>query len=134
MSANLLRLPDEIPLRYKSTAEHLNAERAKKGLKPIKPTELMRDVLARAVGLPVAHEIAPDELTAAAKQAAKKAPAKQAAKKAPAKQAAKKAPAKQADMTTPPHGGKTAAKRTSKKAPAKQATTTADMWTRPHGG
>ena len=125
MSANLLRLPDEIPLRYKSTAEHLNAERAKKGLKPIKPTELMRDVLARAVGLPVAHEIAPDELTAAAKQAAKK---------APAKRTSKKAPAKQADMTTPPHGGKTAAKRTSKKASAKQATTTADMWTRPHGG
>ena len=147
MSANFLRMPDDLTERYKATAKVLNAELAQKGLKPIKPTELMRIVMARIVGLPVSHDIEIDAVTEAAKKApakqAKKAPAKQAkkapakAKKAPAK--AKKAPAKQAkkapakdttsNMTTRPHGGKTAAKRTSKKAPA-----TAERWTPPHGG
>ena len=121
MSANLLRMPDDLTERYKATAKVLNAELAQKGLKPIKPTELMRIVMARVVGLPVSHDIEIDAVV----EAAKKAPAKQA------KRTSKKAPAT-ADMWTPPHGGKTAAKRTSKKAPAKD--TTSNMTTRPHGG
>ena len=117
MSANFLRMPDDLTERYKATAKVLNAELAQKGLKPIKPTELMRIVMARIVGLPVSHDIEIDAVT----EAAKKAPAKQA-KKAPAKDTT-------SNMTTRPHGGKTAAKRTSKKAPA-----TAERWTPPHGG
>ncbi len=121
MSANLLRIPDDLTERYKATAKVLNAELAQKGLKPIKPTELMRIVMARAVSLPVSHDVEIDAVT----EAAKKAPAKQA------KRTSKKAPAKDttSNMTTRPHGGKTAAKRTSKKAPA-----TAERWTPPHGG
>ena len=114
MSANLLRIPDDLTERYKATAKVLNAELAQKGIKPIKPTELMRIVMARVVGLPVSHDVEIDAVT----EAAKKAPAKQA------KRTSKKAPP---NMTTRPHGGKTAAKRTSKKAPP-------NMTTRPHGG
>lgn len=57
MSAYTLRVPDELPLVYAFVAKRMNAERLKRGLKPnIKPTELMRDALAWAVGMPVTHE------------------------------------------------------------------------------
>lgn len=79
MSAYMLRVPDEIPPIYAFVAERLNAERLKRGLKPnIKPTELMRDAMARTVGLPVTHEVDLDAVAAFAKEykAPTKAPSK----------------------------------------------------------
>lgn len=77
MSAYTLRVPDELPLVYAFVAELMNADRLKRGLKPnIKPTELMRDALARTVGMPVTHEVDLDAVAAFAKEY--KAPAKRA--------------------------------------------------------
>jgi len=80
-SARMLRVPDEIPLVYAFVAERLNAERLKRGLKPnVKPTELMRDALARPLGLPVTHEVDLAAVAAFAKEykAPTKAPTKRA--------------------------------------------------------
>lgn len=81
MPAYMLRVPDELPLVYAFVAERLNADRLKRGLKPnIKPTELMRDALARTVGMPVTHEVDLDAVAAFAKEY--KAPTKAATKAA----------------------------------------------------
>lgn len=69
VAAYMLRVPDELPLVYAFVAERMNAERLKRGLKPnVKPTELMRDALARTVGMPVTHEVDLDAVAAFAKE------------------------------------------------------------------
>lgn len=116
MAVKLARFDDDLVSWYENAAKHENAIRLKKGLKPIKWIDLLRVVVARYAGLPVAHELDLDGIQRRAKRTAKQAPA--------------------SDMTTPPHGGrskKAPAKRKSKKAPAKK-TSTSEMWTPPHGG
>jgi hypothetical protein len=89
----MLRVPDELPLVYAFVAERMNAERLKRGLKPnIKPTELMRDALARTVGLPVTHEVDLDAVAAIAKEY--KAPTKAAKRATKAAKRATKAATK----------------------------------------
>lgn len=107
-------MPDDLLQWYDSAAEKLSAQRAKKGLKAISGTELLKIVLARIAGLPVAHDVDLDAIKQAGKRAAKKGTT--------------------ADMTTPPHGGRSAKKATAKKATAKKAPATDERWTRPHGG
>jgi hypothetical protein len=127
MPAKQARFDDALVSWYENAAKNENAIRLKKGLKPLAWVDLLRVVAERFAGLPASHDVDLEGAQRRAKRAAKKS-------------AAKNAPTT-SDMTTPPHGGKTAAKKgtttwtvRTKKRTAKKAPTASDRWTRPHGG
>jgi hypothetical protein len=129
MPGKPVRIPVDILERLDEAAELENAERRRAGLAPITRHELMRDLLARFVGLPMLHDFDLGAIRARL--------------------------GLPAEMWTPPHGGTTTKARAKKKAsltmedPPHGGTTTkrvkkprtpeggkpADFsWTPPHGG